>query len=179
MGKKGRFYCCFYQSNDCSRLLVWIGLFLGVFTINRLNIVTSRWWASVGFFGYAFLYFSRGNLSFYGMKKIFHFHRFCFFSLKGGLALSLFIGSVLPLFFDKIARGSAPRIVVTAAYIYIFQVVYAVWASAYNFVPFGGTLTRETSHILAFFNFLGIYFGVYTASKMILLRFSDFRRISV
>ncbi len=45
--------------------------------------------------------------------------------------------------------------------------MYAVWTSAYNFVPFGGTLTRETSHVLVFFNFLGIYFGVYTASKKI------------
>ena len=85
--------------------------------------------------------------------------------LKGGLALSLFIGSIIPLLFDKIARGLSARIVVTAAIIYILQVVYAVWTSAYNFVPFGGTLTRETSHILVFFNFLGIYFGVYTASK--------------
>jgi endonuclease/exonuclease/phosphatase family metal-dependent hydrolase len=127
-------------------LLVWIGLFLGVFTINRLSIVTNRWWASVGFFGYGILYFSRGNVSFIG-----------------GLALSLFIGSVLPLLFDKIARGSSARIVTTAAYVYILQVVYAVWTSAYNFVPFGGTLTRETSHVLVFFNFLGIYFGVYTA----------------
>lgn len=93
------------------------------------------------------------------------------FASKGGLALSVFIGSVLPLIFDKIARGSAARIVVTAAYIYVFQVVYAVWASAYNFVPFGGTLTRETSHILGFFNFLGIYFGVYTSSMTILLKF--------
>jgi hypothetical protein len=81
--------------------------------------------------------------------------------------LSVFIGSVVPLIFDKIARGRAARIVVTAAYVYIIQVVYAVWTSAYNFVPFGGTLTRETSHILVFFNFLGIYFGVYTASKTI------------
>ncbi len=56
----------------------------------------------------------------------------------------------------------------TAAYVYILQVVYAVWTSAYNFVPIGGTLTRETSHVLVFFNFLGIYFGVYTASKKIL-----------
>ncbi len=79
--------------------------------------------------------------------------------------MSLFIGSVLPLLFDKIARGLSARIVVTAAYVYIIQVVYAVWTSAYNFVPFGGTLTRETSHVLVFFNFLGIYFGVYTASK--------------
>ncbi len=86
---------------------------------------------------------------------------------KGGLALSVFIGSALPLLFDKIARGHSARIVVIAAYVYIIQVVYAVWTSAYNFVPFGGTLTRETSHVLVFFNFLGIYFGVYTASKKI------------
>lgn len=79
--------------------------------------------------------------------------------------MSLFIGSVLPLLFDKIARGLTPRILVIGAYVYILQVVYAVWTSAYNFVPFGGTLTRETSHVLAFFNFLGLYFGVYTASK--------------
>ncbi|CAF4959380.1 unnamed protein product, partial [Rotaria magnacalcarata] len=80
-----------------------------------------------------------------------------------GVALSVFVGSVIPLLFDKIARGLAPRIVIIAALAYIIQVVYAVWTSAYNFVPFGGTLTRETSHILVFFNFLGIYFGVYTA----------------
>ena len=89
------------------------------------------------------------------------------FDHLGGLALSLFIGSVLPLILDKIARDRAPRIVVTAAFVYIIQVVYAVWTSAYNFVPFGGTLTRETSHVLVFFNFLGIYFGVYTASKIL------------
>lgn len=82
----------------------------------------------------------------------------------GGVALSVFIGSVVPLLFNKIARGLSARIVVTGAYIYILQVVYAVWTSAYNFVPFGGTITRETSHVLVFFNFLGIYFGVYTAS---------------
>ena len=79
--------------------------------------------------------------------------------------MSVFIGSVLPLLLDKIARGLAGRVVVVAAYTYIIQVVYAVWTSAYNFVPFGGTLTRETSHVLVFFNFLGIYFGVYTASR--------------
>lgn len=95
----------------------------------------------------------------------------------GGLALSLFIGSVLPLLFDKVARGSAVRIVVTAAYIYILQVVYAVWTSAYNFVPFGGTLTRETSHIEVFFNFLGIYFGVYTASRKICVQFDFLSRV--
>ncbi|CAF0778883.1 unnamed protein product [Rotaria sp. Silwood1] len=127
-------------------LLIWIGLFCGIATINRPNIVTNRWWASVGFLGYGLLYFSRGNVSF-----------------MGGLALSVFIGSILPLLFDKIARGLSPRIVVIATFVYIIQVVYAVWTSAYNFVPFGGTLTRETSHILVFFNFLGIYFGVYTA----------------
>ncbi|CAF0938632.1 unnamed protein product [Adineta steineri] len=127
-------------------LLVWVCLFCGVVTINRLSIVTNRWWASVGFIGYGILYFNRGNASFIG-----------------GLALSLFIGSVIPLIFDKIARGLQARIVVTAAFVYIIQVVYAVWTSAYNFVPFGGTLTRETSHVLVFFNFLGIYFGVYTA----------------
>ncbi|CAM4752299.1 unnamed protein product [Rotaria magnacalcarata] len=127
-------------------LLIWIGLFCGVVTITRINIVTNRWWASVGFIGYGLLYFSRGNISF-----------------MGGVALSVFIGSVIPLLFDKIARGLAPRIVIIAALAYIIQVVYAVWTSAYNFVPFGGTLTRETSHILVFFNFLGIYFGVYTA----------------
>ncbi|CAF2488407.1 unnamed protein product [Rotaria sp. Silwood2] len=127
-------------------LLIWIGLFCGIVTINRLSIVTNRWWASVGFLGYGLLYFSRGNISF-----------------MGGLALSVFIGSILPLLLDKVARGLAPRIVVIATFVYIIQVIYAVWASAYNFVPFGGTLTRETSHILVFFNFLGIYFGVYTA----------------
>jgi len=77
--------------------------------------------------------------------------------------LSVFIGSVLPVMFDKIAHGLPIRITVVAAFVYILQVVYAVWTSAYNFVPFGGTLTRETSHILVFFNFLGIYFGFYTA----------------
>jgi len=87
---------------------------------------------------------------------------FCFD--LGGFALSLFIGSILPLLFDKIARGKSSQIILIAAFVYILQVVYAVWTSAYNFVPFGGTLTRETSHILVFFNFLGIYFGVYTAS---------------
>lgn len=80
------------------------------------------------------------------------------------------------MLFDKIARGLSARIVVTAAYIYILQVVYAVWTSAYNFVPFGGTLTRETSHVLVFFNFLGIYFGVYTASKKIRWFFLKYRR---
>ncbi|CAF4450921.1 unnamed protein product, partial [Rotaria magnacalcarata] len=54
----------------------------------------------------------------------------------GGVALSVFIGSVIPLLFDKIARGLAPRIVIIAALAYIIQVVYAVWTSAYNFVPF-------------------------------------------
>ncbi|UJR37455.1 hypothetical protein I4U23_030158 [Adineta vaga] len=127
-------------------LLIWIGLFCGVLIINRLSIVTNRWWASIGFVGYGLLYFSRGNISF-----------------AGGFALSLFIGSVTPLIFDKIARGLSSRIVFTAAFVYILQVLYAVWTSAYNFVPFGGTLTRETSHVLVFFNFLGIYFGVYTA----------------
>lgn len=149
-------------------------MFLGVTTINRLGIVTNRWWASVGFFGYGLLYFSRGNLSFIGKEKPFVSIDYFFSSPKGGLALSVFIGSVLPLLFDKIARGSAARIVVTAAYIYILQVVYAVWTSAYNFVPFGGTLTRETSHVLAFFNFLGIYFGVYTASKKNFLEYFGF-----
>lgn len=72
---------------------------------------------------------------------------------------------MIPLIFDKIARGLTVRITVIAAYTYILQVVYAVWTSAYNFVPFGGTLTRETSHVLVFFNFLCIYFGVYTASE--------------
>lgn len=127
-------------------LLIWLGLFIGVCLGNQLAIVTSRWWASVGFIGYVLLYFNRGNISFIG-----------------GFALSLFIGSVLPLLFDKIARGKSPRILVIGAFIYILQIVYAVWTSAYNFVPFGGTLTRETSHVLVFFNFLAIYFGVYTA----------------
>ena len=83
----------------------------------------------------------------------------------GGLSLSVFIGSAIPIILDKIARGLSARILVVAAYVYILQVVYAVWTSAYNFVPFGGSLTRESSHVLLFFNFLGIYFGVYTASK--------------
>ncbi|CAF0860410.1 unnamed protein product [Adineta ricciae] len=127
-------------------LLVWIGLFGGVLTVNRLSIVTNRWWASIGFIGYGLLYFNRGNVAF-----------------AGGVALSLFIGSVIPLIFDKVARGLSSRIVVIGAFVYILHVLYAVWTSAYNFVPFGGTLLRETSHVLVFFNFLGIYFGVYTA----------------
>ncbi|CAF1194292.1 unnamed protein product [Rotaria sordida] len=127
-------------------LLILFGLFCGIVIINRLNIVTNRWWASIGFLGYGLLYFSRGNTSF-----------------MGGFALSIFIGSILLLLFDKIARGLSAHIVFIAAFVYIIQVIYAVWTSAYNFVPFGGTLTRETSHILVFFNFLGIYFGVYTA----------------
>lgn len=97
-------------------------------------------------------------------REIWWYYKFFYFFSKGGLALSLFVGAVIPLLFDKIARGLAPRIVTVAAFTYILQVVYAVWTSAYNFVPFGGTLTRETSHILVFFNFLGLYFGVYTAS---------------
>ncbi len=111
-------------------------------------------------------YISAGEMFHLSVNKSLQF-RFIFLFFIGGLALSLFIGSVIPLLFDKIARGSSARIVTTAAYVYILQVVYAVWTSAYNFVPFGGTLTRETSHILVFFNFLGIYFGVYTASKKI------------
>ncbi|CAF0869444.1 unnamed protein product [Didymodactylos carnosus] len=127
-------------------LLVWIFLFCGVVTVKRLDIVTNRWWASVGLISYFVLYFGRGLLSF-----------------VGGLGLSLFIGSVIPLLFDKIARGLSARIIVVASIIYILQIIYAVWTSAYNFVPFGGTLTRETSYILVFLNFFGIYLGVYTA----------------
>jgi hypothetical protein len=80
--------------------------------------------------------------------------------------LSVFIGSIIPVLFDKLARDHSARIIITGAFAYIIQVVYAVWTSAYNFVPFGGTLTRETSHVLALFNFLGIYIGVYTASRI-------------
>ncbi|CAF1175949.1 unnamed protein product [Didymodactylos carnosus] len=128
-------------------LLVWVFLFCGVLLIKRPYIVTNRWWASVGFISYFVLYFGRG-----------------LFSFVGGLGLAVFIGSIIPLLFDKVTRGSSARIIVVASLIYILQVVYAVWTSAYNFVPFGGTLTRETSYVLVFFNFLGIYLGVFTAS---------------
>jgi len=47
-----------------------LGLFIGVCAGNRLTLVTSRWWASVGFIGYGLLYFNRGNVSFIG-KNIF------------------------------------------------------------------------------------------------------------
>ncbi len=68
MGKKKKFLSSVKKMNHFifSRLLVWIGLFLGILTINRLSIVTNRWWASVGFLGYGILYFSRGNISFMG-----------------------------------------------------------------------------------------------------------------
>ncbi|CAF1234087.1 unnamed protein product [Rotaria sordida] len=103
-------------------LLIWFGLFCGIVIINRLSIVTNRWWVSVGFLGSGLLYFSRGNVSF-----------------MSGFALSIFIGSILPLLFDKIARGLSTHIVFIANFAYIIQVIYAVWTSAYNFVPFGGT----------------------------------------
>lgn len=49
---------------------MWVGLFLGVLTINRLSIVTNRWWASVGFIGYGLLYFNRGNIAFAGRARV-------------------------------------------------------------------------------------------------------------
>ncbi|CAF1395533.1 unnamed protein product [Rotaria sordida] len=90
-------------------LLIWFGLFSGIVIINRLSIVTNRWWVSVGFLGSGLLYFSRGNVSF-----------------MGGFALSIFIESILPLLFDKIARGLSAHIVFIATFAYIIQVIYAV-----------------------------------------------------
>lgn len=69
------------------------------------------------------------------------------------------------MLFNKIIKSRTIRIFVIGSLFYIFQIVYAVWASAYNFVPFGGTLTRETSNVLLLINFLGLYLGVYTASR--------------
>ncbi|CAF1403278.1 unnamed protein product [Rotaria sordida] len=90
-------------------LLIWFGLFCGIVIINRLSIVTNRWWVSVGFLASGLLYFSRGNVSF-----------------MGGFALSIFIESILPLLFDKIARGLSAHIVFIATFAYIIQVIYAV-----------------------------------------------------
>ncbi|CAF1203087.1 unnamed protein product [Rotaria sordida] len=45
-------------------------------------------------------------------------------------ALSIFIGSILPLLFYKIARALSAHIVFIANFPYIIQFIYAVWTSA-------------------------------------------------
>ncbi|CAF1390155.1 unnamed protein product [Rotaria sordida] len=108
-------------------LLIWFGLFCGIVIINRLSIGTNRWWVSVGFLASDLLYFSRGNVSF-----------------MSAFALSIFIGSILPLLFYKIARALSAHIVFIAIFPYIIQ-----------------------RYLCLFFYFLGIYFQVYTDRKKI------------
>lgn len=62
--------------------------------------------------------------------------------------LAVYLASVWPILFHRLVQHRIGRSVFVVVFSFLLLVVACVWVTAYNFVPVGGTYTRERTDIL-------------------------------
>lgn len=75
---------------------------------------------------------------------------FSLFCLFWPQVFAMYLGSLFPQLLGRLSQHAIGRSMLLFSVTFCLSVVFAVWATAYNFVP-GGEATRERTHILILF----------------------------